>query len=1048
MRASRWLATFLLPLVVASVWGTASLLGAETDAPQWAAQIAPLLKSRCVKCHGPATREAGLFLASPAGVARGGDSGPVVAPHDLEASKLWKQVEGRHMPPDDPLPDAERDLLRRWILAGAPGLAAASPNASVEADHWAFRPLRRPPIPTVKHPAQVANPVDHFVLQRLEAAELSLAPSATSSAWLRRARFAVLGLPPNENELETIDNASPDQRWKTQADLIDRWLASPQFGVRWGKRWLDAAGYADSNGYFGADTDRPLAYRYRDYVVESLNADLPLDQFVREQLAGDELAFAAGYKPGETATPQFFRWLVATHFLRNGQDGSGESDGNPDEVRADRYYALESSQQLVGGSLLGLTIQCAKCHDHKFEPISQRDFYRLQAVLYPAFPIEKWVKPNDRFVLAPLPGETERWESSVRDVETQLAAERAALEQWVKANRPSGEVLFEDTFDDPARPLADRWSPTAPGDDAPGGTVPVKLDSDNRPGARIRGGALQILEGGTAPNAWISTREKIDWTPAAKGDAVQVTFDLIADHVDNSDAPAARIGYYLALHDYNDNSPVAGGNILIDGHPSTSTVVDLDYPGADSKAVGQIGAIGYRPGRNYGVRITNLGDGKFRLEQLVDFVAEEKSITLAEADLPDGGFGFEFCCGRSFIVDNVRIERFAASSDKSPNSSTALTKFLDELKRRRQGADSLQKRRDALQAARPGKIAWLSDVGPQPPPVHLLTRGNYSTRGETVEPAGLTVLTDRDNAYAVAPLPEPRSSSGRRLALAQWMTRPGSRPAALLARVQVNRIWQHYFGVGIVSTSDNLGLGGAEPTHPELLEWLAAELVDSGWSLKHVHRLIVQSATFAQTSRVDERMAKIDPSNRLLSRYPLARLDAEAIRDGLLAASDELDTRLGGPYIGTSRNGEGEVQTDEGAAGSRRRSLFLYQKRTQQLSFLSVFDAPSIVFLSTQRTRSTTPLQSLAQWNSEFVVRRATALAHVVYEESTQDEERVQRLYRRAFGRPATTQEVATARTALAELIAARSGDSDANVAAWRDMAQAILMSSEFLYGE
>ncbi|MFM9068534.1 MAG: DUF1549 domain-containing protein [Planctomycetota bacterium] len=219
-------------------------------------------------------------------------------------------------------------------MSGAPGLATGSQAAAVEADHWSFRPLQRPPLPTVQHVAQVANPVDRFILARLEAAGLQLAAPASPTNLLRRTRLALLGLPPTLSELEALaatDAKSPNNTLsvnRSSADvpsLVDRWLASPQFGVRWGKRWLDAAGYADSNGYFNADTDRPLAYRYRDYVVDSLNSDLPLDQFVREQLAGDELAFAAGYRAGQPATPEIIRWLIATHFLRNGQDGSGKA---------------------------------------------------------------------------------------------------------------------------------------------------------------------------------------------------------------------------------------------------------------------------------------------------------------------------------------------------------------------------------------------------------------------------------------------------------------------------------------------------------------------------------------------------------------------------------------------------------------------------------------------------------------------------------------------------------------------------------------------------
>ncbi|MFO0819284.1 MAG: PSD1 and planctomycete cytochrome C domain-containing protein [Pirellulales bacterium] len=1022
---------------------------AQTSAPSYEREVAPLLKNRCVKCHGPATREGQLFLATPAGLMQGGKSGPAVVPHDVAASLLWTKVSSDDMPPDDPLPDAEKQLLRRWILAGAPGLRPLQANSRVEADHWSFRPLQRPTLPPVAQRQHLQSPIDYFVQAALEQAGLAISPTAPRSTLARRARYALTGLPPRIDELDLVgDAASGNSADDAYEQLVDRWLSSPQFGPRWGKVWLDAAGYADSNGYFGADTDRPLAYRYRDYVVRSLNADKQLDRFIVEQLAGDELA---QFTPGKAATDQQIEWLEATHFLRNGQDGSGESDGNPDEVRADRYYALESSQQLVSGTLLGLTIQCAKCHDHKFEPITQRDFYRLQAILYPAFPIEQWVKPNDRAIFAPRVGETEAWQARLDQLAAQLAEQQRELEQWVRAKRPQGDTLFVDSFDaatdaSTGEPWTRRWSDTAPGDDAPGGDRPVEVDGQSAPAARVHDGTLRIIESGGAGNRWLSTTRRFDWTPDNVGEAIQVTFDLVDNRHERQGTPAERVGYYLALHDYNDNSPVAGGNILIDGHPSAATAVVVDYPGADNRGVGQIGGTGYQPGKNFGVRITKLADGKFSLEHLVDGLPEEKSITLTAADLPDGGFGFEYCCGRSFVVDNVRVERFGGGN-AGAESRKRLDQFVMELKQQRAGYDRLRKERDSLASAKPGKIAWLADVSNSPPDVHLLTRGNYATRGEKVEPGPPSVLSDLDNPYQVGPSGAHPQSTGRRRALAEWLTRPGSRPSALMARVQANRIWQHYFGVGIVATSENLGLGGAPPTHPELLEWLAAELVDSQWNTKELHRQILLSATFRQSSAVTPRALELDPTNRLLSRFPLLRLDAESLRDGMLAASGELDTRLGGPYVPTSRDSEGEVVADEESAGARRRSLYLYQRRTQIVSFLNVFDSPSIVFLSTQRNRSTTPLQSLTLWNSPFVLRRAAALATRVQQEASTDAERLNLLWQVAYGRPMTTEEQAAAKF-LDDQSRSHAPASEARSKAWIDLAQAVLMSNAFLYLE
>ncbi|HKX60713.1 MAG TPA: DUF1549 domain-containing protein, partial [Verrucomicrobiae bacterium] len=314
----------------------------------------------------------------------------------------------------------------------------ASPTVKVKsaAEHWAFQPLKLNAASEVPKAT-----LDSYVHHGLMEARLTPARPADRATLIRRVAFILTGLPPSPEEIGAFLS---DKRPGAYQRMYETYLSSARYGERWGKHWLDAAGYADSNGYFNADTDRPLAYRYRDYVIRSVNRDKPFDQFVREQLAGDELS---GWKPGQVATPAVIELLEATHYLRNGQDGSGESDGNPDEVRTDRYYALESEMQVIASSLLGVTMQCAKCHDHKFEPVTQKDYYAFQAVLYPAFNIEKWVKPNDRAVHANLPGELERWTENEKRLDGELAALKEEFQSWVASNRVSGRVLFQDRFD-------------------------------------------------------------------------------------------------------------------------------------------------------------------------------------------------------------------------------------------------------------------------------------------------------------------------------------------------------------------------------------------------------------------------------------------------------------------------------------------------------------------------------------------------------------------------------------------------------------------------
>jgi Protein of unknown function (DUF1553)/Protein of unknown function (DUF1549)/Planctomycete cytochrome C len=693
--------------------------------PSLEQDVLPLLKARCLKCHSPLKSKGKLNLSGPRSLARGGTNGPIIVAGQLGKSILWDQVLNDEMPPkpEEPLSADEKQLLRNWIEQGARDLPAATEvrGGSPVDDHWAFAPASSPQPTFLNDYRRVRTPIDHFIQKSLEDKGLNLGPEADRATLIRRVSFDLLGLPPRPEEASAFTaDPSPDAYEK----LIDRLLASPRYAERWGKFWLDASGYSDSNGYFSADTNRPLAYRYRDYVVRALNTDRPLDQVVREQLAGDELA--GDRKSIDAATIDL---LTATHYLRNGQDGTGESDGNPDEVRADKYAVLDGAIQIIGSSLLGLTLQCAKCHDHKFEPVTQREYYQLQAILYPAFNAEHWVKPNDRIIVAGLHDEMQRWQVHEKVISSQIEA--------LKRHFASG-------------------------------------------------------------------------------------------------------------------------------------------PKADAKK------------------------------------AELKRV-----------------------IDAIEAERW-------PN---------------------------------PGRIAWVSDVSKDPSEVPVLIRGDLATPGPKIGPGVFAFLTDPDNRYEPSPPFPGSSSTGRRLAFARWLTKPGSRPAALLARVLVNRIWQHHFSTGLVSSSDNLGYTGSPPTHPALVDFLADRLARFGWSTKSLHRMILTSSVYRQSSASRSGPAQIDPDNRLLAHYPMRRLDAEAIRDAMLAVTGELDEQPGGPYVPIDRSKSGEVVTDESASGATRRSVYLQQRRTEVTSLLEVFDAPSIVTTCTRRSPSTIPLQSLSLMNSDFMIARAQKMA-------------------------------------------------------------------------
>lgn len=1002
----------------------------EKDMPDFNRDIRPLFRDHCVKCHGPLRQEAKLNLGVPVGIARGGKGGAVIVPgHPLD-SRLWQLVERDEMPEGAALSADQKDVLKRWIAAGAPGLPqAASANAADET-HWAYRKLSRPEIPVCTHLGVTPNAIDAHVTVQLEAAGLTMSREANRETLIRRVALDLTGVPPSIAEIDRfLGDTSPE----AYEQMVDRYLASPRFGERWGKHWLDAAGYADSNGYFSADTDRPLAYRYRDYVIRSINADKPFDQFIREQLCGDEMV---GFRPGQPVKPSDIDLLEATHFLRNGQDGSDIGVQEPEAFEIDRRAALEAVVQVTATSLLGLSVQCARCHDHKYDPITQKEYYQLQAIFFPAFNPQNWINPKDRVIFAYLPGEKEQWEAQDSRLKQQLVQLKDEYTAWLTANQEPAHMLFEETF---GEGWESRWSATAPGDDNPSAAIAINGAEPNS--ARVQEGTLRVIAG--SGEAWLSTTQAFDWTPDENGDWIQATFDLVDNKV--SGGPAERIGYNIAVHDFDDSSSLDGGNILIDGNPTTATNIYRDYPGSDQKAIGSIGAQGYVPGRNYGVRVTNMGEGTYRLEHLVDGLPDGATLNLTAADLPTGGFSFFYCVNRSFVVDNVRIERSTVSKNVTVDVM-AIRKALEE---RRTEYEKQRKELDSQRTPEPGRpIAWVSDKSATPPVVPFLTRGLYHLRDGDVPPGALATLSEPGEEYAAPTIASDAATTGRRTAFADWLLRPNSRPSALMARVHVNRVWRQYFGRGIVATTDNLGISGSPPSHPELLEELAAGFVADQWSQKALHRRIVTSAVYRQSSASRPDGLARDSDNRLWWRWPVRRLEAEVVRDSMLAVAGQLDPQLHGPYVPTRQTAIGEVVADEQTPGALRRSVYMQQRRSQTLSFMKVFDAPSIATVCTTRPSSTVPLQSLALLNSDFAIARAEAFSgRLLTETDGAPRQLVRRAWRTAIGRDPTEKEAAVAEEFLETQRVQYAGD---NAARWAvaDFCQMLLASNAFLYVE
>ena len=751
----------------------------------FAEDIQPLLNRHCVVCHGEAIQQSGLRLDRRDAAMTGGASGAIIKPGHPGNSKLVHRLEGRdglvRMPPAAPLPEDEIELFRAWIREGA---VWDSVTNTTKAGHWSFQPIERPAVPAVRDRSWVRNPIDAFVLARLEREGIAPAPEAEPEALLRRAFLDLTGLPPD----------LPDMRVAAEYErLVDRLLRSEHFGERWASLWLDQVRYADSDGY-EKDTVRPHAWRYRHWVIDALNRDMPFDQFTIEQIAGDLL-------PGATTEQR-----VATGFYRNTLKNR-EGGVNVEEFR---FEEVVDRANTVATVWLGLSMECARCHDHKYDPVTQKDYYRLFAFFNELDEVD---------IDAPLGGE---------------------LGPYLRA-----------------KPAFDR--------DLQSIYAKYKVRELQRP--------------------WT---EKMLW--AGENPGVEYEWDTSWD--------------ILALY-------------LDDGQRILRTPV------------------GQRDWR------------------------EDLALT------------------EWFLRNYSRV-----TSDEEYDA----TRFREAVKEVHALIDALPdvSRARAVQ------------VDARPPASHVHPSGTWDDLGEAIAPG---------TPAALAPL-DYRGSVPTRLDLARWLVSPDN---PLTARVAANRIWQAYFGVGLAANTDNLGMRGEAPSHPALLDWLAAELIASGWSLKRIHRLIATSATYRQSSEWREDLAERDPANRLLARQARLRLPAESVRDASLAVAGLLDRRVGGPSVrphqpsGVAELGyANSVEWSESVGSDRyRRGIYILFQRTTPYPFLANFDLEERNVTMCSRERSNTPLQALNLLNDPVFFEMAQGLAFRVLSETPgrSFEERLARAYRICLAR-------------------------------------------------
>ncbi|MBX3412323.1 MAG: PSD1 domain-containing protein [Pirellulales bacterium] len=930
-------------LLLALVW-VAPSRAADERPLDFTRDVRPILSNACFQCHGPdaGDRQAELRLDRQDDAFADRDGTPAFVVGRPDQSEAIRRIESEdpaeQMPPVDSgksLTPEQRAILRRWLAEGGPW-----------DEHWAFRAPERPALPEVKNSAWMRNPIDAFILARLEREGLQPSVEADRVTQLRRLSLDLVGLPPAVSE---VDEFVLDNTHDAYARQVERLLASPHYGERWGRLWLDAARYADSDGY-EKDKARQV-YFYRDWVVGALNRDLPYNQFVIEQIAGDLL-------PGATQDQQ-----VATGFLRNSMTNE-EGGVDPEQFRME---AMFDRIDAIGKSVLGLTIQCAQCHSHKFDPISQEDYYRIFAFLN---------NGHEANVAVYTPAEQQQREeifAQIRALEEELRqanpdwAERLA--SWEAEVTPQQEWIVPPLTTSDLPTGGEKYQVLADGSVLAGGYAPTKhrvdvtLRTDVRPIRAIRlellcdpnlplGGPGRSIEGTAA-----LTEFEVDAAPADAPDQRQrIKFIRATADVNPAETPLAA--YY---HDRSDRRRVTGPiEMALDGSDDTAWGIDagpgrrnqprqavfvpespLDFPAGTILTVmlkQNHGGWNSDDNQNH-----NLGRFRLSVTSAENAVADPLPAAVREiVSIPRDERTPEqnealFSCWRSLVSDwSASNEKIEALWKQHPTGSAQLV-LLERDK---------------------------------PRMTHRLDRGDFLKPQETISPGVPAFL------HAL-----PEGAPETRLTFAQWLV---DRRSPTTARAIVNRVWQAYFGVGLVSTSEDLGSQSEAPSHPELLDWLAVEFMDSGWSLKHLHRLIVESATYRQSSHVAPELLAADPYNRLVARGPRLRLEAELVRDVALAASGLLNPALGGPSVcppapeflfePPASYGPKVWNLSQGE-DRYRRALYTFRFRSVPYPALQAFDAPNGDFSCVRRPRSNTPQQALTTLNEPLFVECAQALA-------------------------------------------------------------------------
>jgi hypothetical protein len=1044
----------LLPLL--SVIG-----GAQSPEAVFEKSVRPLLISKCSGCHAGAAPAGGLSLDSRAALLKGGGRGPAVVPGNAAESLLLRAVrhsEGNlRMPPGPKLTDAEILPIAQWIDAGAPwGQAAAPPQTQ---KYWSFIPPSDPVVPQVRFKAWVQNPIDAFVLARLEEKGLQPAPPADKRTLIRRATYDLTGLPPTTAEVDAfLRDDSPDAYRK----LIERLLASPRYGERWGRHWLDVARYADSNGL-----DENLVYRnawrYRDYVIAAFNKDKPYDRFIQEQLAGDLL-------PDTGNLPvQLERW-TATGFLSLGAKMLAEDD--PVKMEMD---IIDEQVDTMGKAFMGLTIGCARCHDHKFDPIPQADYYAIAGIFKSTHTMDhfKVVAKWHEHVLAPkeqrerLAAHEASIEAKAKEIGNIVKAENKKLTDAAKtkigayllavhelrqtriALRPSpGPSIVERAADshhasNVEKPLT-RKKTNVPKDgkgpffaeyivDVPAaGEYQIDVFEEEKgygtPDLRING---VLVKGGEPP---VENREA---SPDAGGWDPLGIFPLPSGKVTLRFQHKSRFPYFerfrITANPLPASTPIPRtAEQIAARHGVNPAFLDqlnehLDRSsGAPASVLYAFEHFGEtRPAGEWTSPAAKLFEGfqPANLQQLAERYQELFLASLAKREQKDAALD---------ALQELLTEKFGpfaapanARDDYPPAVLTAIGKLEEERKQLEAAKPDLP---HAMGVRDHDRITDL--------PIHI--RGSHWTLGDVVKRGFLRSIS------VSQPPAVPASASGR-LQFAEWLTR---KDHPLTARVMVNRLWRWHFGKGIVPSTDNFGRLGERPTNQPLLDWLAVRFIEQGWSMKQMHALIMQSNSYRMSSRYDAAANESDPENTLLWRFPRLRLDAESIRDAIMSVSGGLDVEHAGGSILSYKDRQYVANTSKrgGVDYDRNlRAVYIPVVRSSMYELFSAFDLPDPAVPQGDRDSTIVAPQALFMLNGSVVLGHSRTMAQSLLQMAGNDTDRIRAAYERSFSRPPSNREIDQALTFLSTMERKAEGP-DKRLLAWQSLCKALIASNEFIY--